>query len=597
MGTLGRIAIGARGQTSYGEEALWGEPVAPTQRVGFLSETFNNEIPRIPSAEIDPSRGISKSAQGVSNISGDHAFEQNTQGYETLYKHALGDYVTMNKVDGGVRTQILSDYTAGVTLSVEDNTVFEATPGPNWGLSVVYKGDDGLLTIQPVVYSALDGGGEDITVVDPGQALHKGAWVFQSYIGADDFWNDVYTHYIEAAKNLPVGLTWEIGRDVAFFVYGGCKVNTLENTFTAQEILTGTFSFIGKGEYIGGELATDVTAADTTFTLTDFTLANSGNISAAVQVVGAGLSDIIVSGTFTGAEPTAYQVKISLAVPDPGPDKFDWSDDGGVTWTADVVMTGAVQLLSNGVSITWGAIFGHVLNDEWRIQTGDIIGFNFAGGTVQMESENDITYTGYNAYSGIFSGVPAAGAGEISYDHLATLPVAPQVTWGTAVAEPPDLNPLTSFKAAVYINGVANEVLTASWTLNNNLFADKFQLGDRFRAGLPEQQRTVEGSITVEFDDMILYNNYVDGAKGYLEIRCIEDDNRIDSQGAQTAPTGHWVYSQEHCIFPKIYYSGTTPQIGGPEQITHDMPFQAYVDNSITMNEMAVIFVNERASI
>ncbi|HEC72007.1 MAG: phage tail tube protein [Candidatus Thorarchaeota archaeon] len=594
MGTLGRIAIGARGQTSYGEEVAWGEPVAPTRRVGFVSESFNNEIASLVSEEIDPSRGISKRAQGVSNISGDLAFEQNTQGYETLYKHALGDHVTMNKVDGGVRTQILSDYVSGTTLSVENNAVFEGTPGADWGLSVVYKDSNGLLTVQAVVYSALDSGGEDITIVDPSQVLHKGAWVFQSYIGSDDFWDDVYTHYIEAARDLPIGLTWEIGRDVAFFTYGGCKVNTAENTFTAQEICTGTFSYIGKGEYVGGELVSDVTAGDTTFTLTDYVLTNSGSISAAVQTVGAGLSDITVSGAFTGDETTAYQIKISLAG---ATDEFDWSSDGGVTWTTGVVMTGAAQLLDQGVSITWAAITGHVLDDEWRIQTGDIIGFNFSGATVQMESENDITYTSYNAYSGVFSGVPASGVGSVEYDHSATLPVAPQSTWGTSVTEPPALNPITSFKAGIYINGTFQEVLSASWTLNNNLFADKFQLGDRYRAGLPEQQRTVEGTFNTEFDDTVLYKAYLKGARAFLEIRCIEDQNRIDSQGVQTAPTGHWIYSQKHCLFPKVYYSGTTPQIGGPEQIVHDFPFQAFVDNENTMNEMALIFVNERVSI
>jgi len=591
MGTLGRIAIGARGQTSYGEEVAWGEPVAPTRRVGFVSETFNNEIASLVSEEIDPSRGISKRAQGVSNISGDLAFEQNTQGYETLYKHALGDHVTMQKVDGGVRTQIASDYTSGLTLTVDDNTVFEATPGTDWGLTVVYKDSDGLLATQAVTYSSLDSGGADITIADPGQALHKGAWVFQSYIGTDDFWDAVYTHYIEAARDLPIGLTWEIGRDVAFFVYGGCKVNTAENTFTAQEICTGTFSFIGKGEYVCGELVSDVTAGDTTFTLTDFTLTNSGNISQPVMVVGSGLDDLVASGTFTGNEATAYRIKASAT------DEFDWSDDDGVTWTTGVSMTGAAQLLSNGVSVQFVAATGYTINDEWRIQTGDIIGFNFSGGTVQMESENDITYTGYNAYSGVFTGVPGSGTGSIEYDHSATLPVAPQVTWGTSVTEPPALNPLTSFKAGIYINGTFQEVLSASWTLNNNLFADKFQLGDRYRAGLPEQQRTVEGTFNTEFDDVVLYNAYLDGDEAFFEVRCVEDQNRIDSQGTDTAPTGHWVYSQKHCLFPKIYYSGTTPQIGGPEQIVHDFPFQAFVDNENHMNEMAIIFVNERTSI
>ena len=591
MGTQGRIAIGARGRLAYGEQSEWEKAVIPTQMLDFNTESLKNELAYLVSEAQDPSRGTKNSKTNTSNINGDYVFEQSTQGRETLYKHALGDHVTMQKVDGGVRTKVASAFAGGAgAITVDDTTGFEDTPSTDWGLVAVYKDATGNIVTQNLAYSALTS--TTFTLTGAPTAIPKGAWIMQRYIGASDFWDAIYTHYIEASAVLPAGLTFEVGRDVAYFVYEGLKVNTVENTFTAGELLGGTFGFMGRAEYVGGLLVADVTAGDTSFQLKDYTLTNSGHISAPV-LSGVGLDDLSSSGTFTGTEPSTYIVEITAAGT---PDTFRWSDDGGVTWTTGVAITGAAQLLSKGVSVTFAATTGHTLGDKWYVQTGDIIGFNFAGATIQMEAENDITYTSYNAYDGTFSGVPASGAGSISYDHLANLPVAPQSTWGTPAAAP-DVEPLASFEAALFLNGKAQEVLGANFTLNNNLYADKYQLGTRIRAGLAEQKRTVEGSLNVEFDDTVMYHDYLAGTPAFLEIRCIEAARRLDSQGVGTAPADHWVYAQKHCILPKIKYSGSTPNITGPEQIVHDMPFTALIDSANNMNELAVIFVNTRASI
>jgi len=224
-----------------------------------------------------------------------------------------------------------------------------------------------------------------------------------------------------------------------------------------------------------------------------------------------------------------------------------------------------------------------------------LVGFAPAG-TVQVGAENDITYTGITidpvSETAQLDGVPASGAASLSVAHAAGEPVVPAVSWDTP-SDPPSTDPLSSFQAAIYIDGVAQEVLSATFTLNNNLFPDKFQLGDRYRAGLPEQQRTVEGSINLEFDDEILYHKYINGTEAFFEIRCVDDSARIDTSAA----AGREVYRQKHCLFPVIKYTGTTPQIGGPDQITYDMPFNALRDVTNDMNELAIIFVNTDSSI
>lgn len=77
---------------------------------------------------------------------------------------------------------------------------------------------------------------------------------------------------------------------------------------------------------------------------------------------GTGLNDLTVSGTYTGITNRIYKVEINT---EDAPDTFNWSDDNGATWTNAVAMTGAPQLLSNGVSIDFAATTGHTSTDLW----------------------------------------------------------------------------------------------------------------------------------------------------------------------------------------------------------------------------------------
>jgi len=649
MGSFGRIAIGARGQLSYAEEldALgWGEPIPPTQRVDFLTESFNNEIGNLLSEALNPSRGISKRVRGVSNISGDVAVEQNTTGYETWYKHAFGDSVTINKCDGGVRTQVTADYSGGAgDISVGDTSAFDDGAG-DWDLVAVYKDSTtGLLTTQALEYSAKAASPATFTLTGSPTAIPQGAWIMQTYGGGSAYWDSVYTHYIEAAAVLPTGMTFEVGRDVAFFVYSGCKFNTVENTFTAQEILQATFGTIGRAEYSGADLLVATTDTTTELELKNYYL-DYYNASGAIGYAFADDGGVFTDETsaanddtaddvtllpaavaandafYFGSDDvfTALEVIISTPAATPVGWTVDWEYYDGSAWTTLPFLVQELETLEEAAGTyvntwnapaDWTATTVNAQSAYWvranlsaatsgagplaqRVYTGPgIVGFGKSG-TIQVGSENEITYSGtevsITAGTAKLLTVSNWASGST---HAIDEPVAPQVTWGSDVAEPTATDPLSSFQAAVYIDGVAQEVLSATWTLNNNLFTDKYQLGDRFRAGLPEQQRTVEGSLNVEFDDMILYHKYVNGTAAFLEIRCVDDGYQIDD----SAPAGFEVYGQKHCILPNIEYTGTTPQIGGPDQITHDMPFTALIDSTNDMNEIAVIFVNDRATI
>ncbi|MGV6830320.1 MAG: Ig-like domain-containing protein [bacterium] len=77
-----------------------------------------------------------------------------------------------------------------------------------------------------------------------------------------------------------------------------------------------------------------------------------------------GLDDLTKGGTYTHNEDIRYLIEIDSVG---ATDTFRWSDDDGQNWTDNVSITGAAQLLNNGVEITFGAITGHLIDDSWVV--------------------------------------------------------------------------------------------------------------------------------------------------------------------------------------------------------------------------------------
>jgi len=78
---------------------------------------------------------------------------------------------------------------------------------------------------------------------------------------------------------------------------------------------------------------------------------------------GGTLNDLTSGGTFTGLAAKNFIVKIVTAA---ATDEFQYSTDGGATWSAATPLTGAAQALEDGVTITFGATTGHALDDQWE---------------------------------------------------------------------------------------------------------------------------------------------------------------------------------------------------------------------------------------
>lgn len=140
----------------------------------------------------------------------------------------------------------------------------------------------------------------------------------------------------------------------------------------------------------------------------------------------------------------------------------------------------------------------------------------------------------------------------------------------TTVGTISSLNPLTFDEGTLTIDGTTQEVAGFSITINNNLVEDKGALGSRYRVALPRSGfRDVTGTLNLEFDDLGMYSKYTGGTETGLKLRFISDD---------LVGTG----TQEHELqidCPRIVFTGTTPVVGGPDLIYHDMPFVALYDS------------------
>jgi hypothetical protein len=149
------------------------------------------------------------------------------------------------------------------------------------------------------------------------------------------------------------------------------------------------------------------------------------------------------------------------------------------------------------------------------------------------------------------------------------------------------VDPIVSFNATLYEGAglgsavALGTVVEANFSVENNIREDQFVIGSRLRYNLPEGRRVVTGSMTVFFEDVTLYNKFVNGTQASFKIVCT-------TAGANTVTFE----------FPQIQYAGgsPTPVIAddGPIQIT--LPFQT--ERYETWDtDIRITFVNTEATI
>lgn len=164
-----------------------------------------------------------------------------------------------------------------------------------------------------------------------------------------------------------------------------------------------------------------------------------------------------------------------------------------------------------------------------------------------------------------------------------------EISPGYAAAAPTyaALYPFVFHEGIFKIDTSAAELLNFNCELNNNLKDDKYQSGSQTVVSHPRNGlREVTGTFHMEVDDLTEYTKFTNGTPAALQLKF------TSKQIAEAA-----IHYDLEINFPVVKYTGTTPQVAGPELIEHDIPFKALFDVSGVAPEMNLILRNTNSTI
>ena len=448
----------------------------------------------------------------------------------------------------------------------------------------------------------------------------------------------VYEHTIDAYSDLPQGITVEMGRDVAAFNYYGLKINTLAFTFNPGEIITGTAGIMCKGASTCGDPSANTLNTGWSIPVVNLRYAGSA-ASAKLQInndstqqfflfeAGAvGTEEIIWDFSlergyydFDGHYWEVTTIGGLLEFLEYESDYFSVTRKGGISSTdlSTTIITEALVALASdsdtsvmqttlatAVPLIRGNYIGTDAGESVTVTVEVSTGGSTDGtaafyakktGDAGYSSATTITYnTWYNIldYNGVDTGF------DIMFPDNVTLVLGDKWTFtsfkdenSSTSYETEDV--LTGFQGAILFDkgdgagAVSQAVMGANFTLTNNLYGDKFELGERQRAALVPQKRTTDGTLTLEFDDLDIYRMFTNGVAGSLTITVTSDEYVASSTTKYTA----------QFKFPNIKFSGTTPNVGGPDIIQTDFPFTSLYDDTNSIPDLRIVLTNSQSYI
>ncbi len=134
--------------------------------------------------------------------------------------------------------------------------------------------------------------------------------------------------------------------------------------------------------------------------------------------------------------------------------------------------------------------------------------------------------------------------------------------------------------AALNEGGSASAEFTElSIDVNSNLDGDVYAIGDGGnRSAIPEGKYTMEGSGTVLFDNMTLYDKAKNATESSIEV--------VYTRGSESLTID----------FNEIEYGLNSPQVSGNEGVELNLDFKAYDDDDAADSAIVVTLVNDIAS-
>jgi len=291
-------------------------------------------------------------------------------------------------------------------------------------------------------------------------------------------------------------------------------------------------------------------------------------IGPVLKTVGTGLNDLSVdySSAYTGTGNTAFAVKIAT---EGTPDTFQYSNDGGSTWETAASCATDWTTLESGVKIKFGSTTGHTADDRWDFKAFD---GNMLVNQKTRKSfglEKGFTDIGaYLRYPGCVVGnmsmsVAPNSIVTVGFDINAKDETSETSTIDAASADPSGLGgeSFDSFSGVLYEGGVNVALLTQlNWSLNNNV-KDGSVIGSRAKADVFAGRAMVSGNINCYVEDLTMYNKFVNGTESSIYFTLVDSDENT-----------------YHVWFPRVKYSGESPQIPGEDPVIQNMPFKALYD-------------------
>jgi len=442
----------------------------------------------------------------------------------------------------------------------------------------------------------------------------------------------IYEHTLDAHPTLPQGLSLEIGRDIAAFNYYGAMVNSMTFTINPTEIITVTANLMCKGGSTVGNPAVVGT--------------NTGWVAplAGIRYAGAEASahiEIDLDGTremfyfdhgVLASEEVIYNfslergyydhdgyywevntVKGFLEFLEYESDYFGVTRKGGVdidlasTNMQDLNSTSITTLTDTAIYMALNASIKPLVRGNYKgTDAGDSATFYIdittggaCDGTAAFKgsSDNANWSTATSITSGIWYDILDENDLDTGFDVMwpENVTLVSGDTWSITTFKDEASGPvyqteesLTGFQGVVTLDksdgaGSADQsVQGLTVTINNNLYGEKFELGDRQRGNIVPQGRTTEASMNVEFDDLDLFRMFVNGTSGDLNI-VVTSDEYINSSSTKFSVAFR---------LPEIKYSGSTPVVGGEELIAHDMPIDALYDDANNIPDLRITITN-----
>ena len=190
------------------------------------------------------------------------------------------------------------------------------------------------------------------------------------------------------------------------------------------------------------------------------------------------------------------------------------------------------------------------------------------------EAQMDISQ--YRVYTGVMVDkleitVPASGIVTAKFDllgknqsALAAVTIDADTNWTAAVVRQPFTdNGVSGF---VKEGGTATGIITNIQMVIDNGHAKNYTVGTDVIRDFTAGNIKVTGTVSVFFEDAVMYNKFINGTSTSLDIKLDDGTNNFE------------------ILLPNVKLTGATKTINGNGPVTMSMPFKALYDGTTTSN-------------